>query len=162
MSYVYVFGFGFMVKVGRSSVPANRLRQIEYEKGVVAEETFVIWVEKSASQIELMTHKKLERYLVPEMGREYFSCDMDTAKRALIHIATRLVGNAWGEIAIVAADHSDAQKKATARYNKKAYDRIDIIVPKGKREIVKAFAQSRGMSANKFINQAIDKAMGDT
>ena len=29
--------------------------------------------------------------------------------------------------------YTEAQKEATARYNKKAYDRIDIIVPKGKR-----------------------------
>jgi len=27
--------------------------------------------------------------------------------------------------------YSDAQKEATARYNKKAYDRIDVIVKKG-------------------------------
>ncbi len=58
--------------------------------------------------------------------------------------------------------YSDAQKEATARYNKKAYDRIDIVVPKGKREAIKTFAQSRGMSVNRFINQAIDKAMEDT
>ena len=52
-----------------------------------------------------------------------------------------------------------AQQEATARYNKKAYDRIDIIVPKGKRQIIKDYAKSKGMSANRFINEAIDKAM---
>ena len=30
--------------------------------------------------------------------------------------------------------YSDAQKEATARYNKKAYDRINLIVRKGKRK----------------------------
>lgn len=55
--------------------------------------------------------------------------------------------------------YSDAQKEATARYNKKAYDRIDIIVPKGKREVIKAVARHLGMSTNRFINEAIDKAM---
>lgn len=55
--------------------------------------------------------------------------------------------------------YSDAQKEATARYNKKAYDRIAIVVPKGKREIINAFAKSKGMSTNKFIVTAIDKAM---
>lgn len=57
--------------------------------------------------------------------------------------------------------YSEAQKEATARYNKKAYDRIDLVVPKGKRAVIKAFAKSRGMSANGFINQAIDKAMAE-
>ena len=55
--------------------------------------------------------------------------------------------------------YTEAQKEATARYNKKAYDRIDIIVPKGKREKIKRFAQKQGKSTNRFINDAIDKAM---
>lgn len=58
--------------------------------------------------------------------------------------------------------YTEAQKEATARYNKKAYDRIDIIVPKGKRRIIKEFAEARGKSTNKFINEAIDKAMAET
>ena len=55
--------------------------------------------------------------------------------------------------------YSEAQKEATARYNKKAYDRIDLIVPKGKRQVIKDYAKSKGMSTNSFINEAIDKAM---
>lgn len=55
--------------------------------------------------------------------------------------------------------YTEAQKEATARYNKKAYDRIDVVVPKGKREVIKAFAEAHGTSMNKFINDAIDKAM---
>lgn len=57
--------------------------------------------------------------------------------------------------------YTEAQKEATARYNKKAYDRIDVIVPKGKRAVIKAFAASHGVSVNKLINDAIDKAMAD-
>lgn len=57
--------------------------------------------------------------------------------------------------------YSEAQKEATARYNKKAYDRIDVVVPKGKRETIKRFATARGISVNKFINDAIDRAMQD-
>ena len=57
--------------------------------------------------------------------------------------------------------YTEAQKEATARYNKKAYDRIDIIVPKGKRAIIKDFAQKQGKSTNRFINDAIDKAMSE-
>ncbi|MCI9367619.1 MAG: antitoxin [Oscillospiraceae bacterium] len=58
--------------------------------------------------------------------------------------------------------YSEAQKEATARYNKKAYDRIDLVVPKGKRKIIKEFARNKGVSTNKFINEAIDKAMSDS
>lgn len=57
--------------------------------------------------------------------------------------------------------YTEAQKQATARYNKKAYDRIDIIVPKGKRKIIQNFAKKRGLSTNKFINEAIDRAMAE-
>ena len=57
--------------------------------------------------------------------------------------------------------YTEAQKEATARYNKKAYDRIDIIVPKGKRAIIKDFARKQGKSTNRFINDAIDKAMSE-
>ena len=57
--------------------------------------------------------------------------------------------------------YTEAQKEATARYNKKAYDRIDIIVPKGKRELIRNFARKQGKSTNRFINDAIDKAMSE-
>ena len=60
---------------------------------------------------------------------------------------------------IYMAKYSDAQKEATARYNKKAYDRIDVIVPKGKRQIIKDFAASQGKSLNRFICDAIDYQM---
>ena len=57
------------------------------------------------------------------------------------------------------AKYSDAQKEATARYNKKAYDRIDVVVPKGQRQIIKDFAASQGKSLNRFICDAIDEQM---
>lgn len=55
--------------------------------------------------------------------------------------------------------YSDAQKEATARYNKKAYDKICLVVKKGKRQTIKDFAEAHGKSMNGFINDAIDKAM---
>ena len=56
--------------------------------------------------------------------------------------------------------YSDAQKEATARYNKKAYDRIDVVVKKGQRQIIKDFAASQGKSLNRFICDAIAYQMG--
>lgn len=52
--------------------------------------------------------------------------------------------------------YSEAQKEATARYNKKAYDRIDLIVKKGQRQIIKDFAASQGKSLNRFICDLIE------
>lgn len=58
--------------------------------------------------------------------------------------------------------YSDAQKEATARYNKKAYDRINIIVRKGQRQIIKDFAAQQGKSLNRFICDLIDAEMNKT
>ena len=55
--------------------------------------------------------------------------------------------------------YSDAQKEATARYNKKAYDRINIIVKKGQRQVIKDFAASQGKSLNRFVLDAIEYQM---
>ena len=55
--------------------------------------------------------------------------------------------------------YSDAQKEATARYNKKAYDRINVIVRKGQRQVIKDFAASQGKSLNRFICDAIEYQM---
>lgn len=57
------------------------------------------------------------------------------------------------------ARYSDAQKEATARYNKKAYDRIDIVVKKGQRQVIKDFAASQGKSLNRFIIDAVEYQM---
>lgn len=53
----------------------------------------------------------------------------------------------------------EAQRAATARYNKKTYDRIEIVVHKGKKQRIKEFAKKQGKSTNQFINEAIDRAM---
>lgn len=55
--------------------------------------------------------------------------------------------------------YTDAQKEATMRYNKKAYDRISLVVPKGQRESIAAFAEAQGKSFNRFIRDAIDAQM---
>ncbi len=53
--------------------------------------------------------------------------------------------------------YSDAQKEATARYNKKSYDRIDLIVKKGQRQVIKEFAARQGKSLNRFIVDLVEK-----
>jgi predicted HicB family RNase H-like nuclease len=39
------------------------------------------------------------------------------------------------------------------------YDRVNLTMPKGRKEEIKAHAESRGESVNAFINRAIDEAM---
>jgi len=50
---------------------------------------------------------------------------------------------------------SKAQQKATNRYIAKAYDRINLTVPKGEKEAIQAHAEKKGESVNGFIGRAI-------
>ena len=54
---------------------------------------------------------------------------------------------------------SKAQQKAVNKYMAKAYDRINLTVPKGRKEEIQAFAASTGESVNGFINRAITEVM---
>ena len=45
------------------------------------------------------------------------------------------------------------------RYNEKAYDRIAVVVPKGRRTELKTYAERKGESLNGFITKAIDERM---
>lgn len=58
------------------------------------------------------------------------------------------------------AYYSESQNKATQRYQAKAYDRLPVRVYKGQAEQIKAFAESRGMSLNAYINKLIADDMG--
>lgn len=52
-----------------------------------------------------------------------------------------------------------ARTKANRKYNEKAYDRVPLTVPKGQKEVIKAFAEKEGLSVNAFINAAIQEKM---
>ena len=41
-------------------------------------------------------------------------------------------------------------------YNKGAYDRINLMLKKGKKELIQQCASENGESVNAFINRAID------
>lgn len=55
--------------------------------------------------------------------------------------------------------NSAARIKANNRYNEKAYDRINIAVPKGQKAEIQAHAEARGESLNGFVKRAIDETM---
>ena len=41
----------------------------------------------------------------------------------------------------------------------KAYDRINLTVPKGQKDLIQAHAEAQGESTNGFINRAISETM---
>ncbi len=45
------------------------------------------------------------------------------------------------------------------KYNAKAYDRINFVVPKGQKDIIKAAAEAAGQSTNAYIVQAVRERM---
>lgn len=45
------------------------------------------------------------------------------------------------------------------RYANKVYDRINLTVPKGDKEKIKAHANARGEETNTFIKRAINETM---
>jgi len=46
------------------------------------------------------------------------------------------------------------------RYNLKAYDRLAITVPKGRKQAIEAFAREHGESVNGMINRLVQAEMG--
>ncbi len=54
---------------------------------------------------------------------------------------------------------SKAQQKATNKWISKAYDRINLTVPKGQKEELQAHAAARGESVNGFIGRAIKETI---
>lgn len=54
---------------------------------------------------------------------------------------------------------SKKQQACVNRYIDKAYDRINLTVPKGERERIKKHAEARGETVNGFIKRAISETM---
>ena len=53
----------------------------------------------------------------------------------------------------------DKQIEMQNKWLAKNVDRITLAVPKGKKAIIKEFAESRGLKLTTFINEAIDEKM---
>ena len=47
------------------------------------------------------------------------------------------------------------------RYNSKAYDRIAVVVAKGRKAIIQAAAERAGLSLNAYIVKAIERQMSE-
>ncbi len=57
--------------------------------------------------------------------------------------------------------YSEAQNKASQRYQKKAYDTYLLRLYKGQKEQIQAYAEANGESLNSYINRLIAEDMGD-
>ena len=53
------------------------------------------------------------------------------------------------------------QNKYIQEYNKQNYDRVNLILPKGEKEKIKALAKKNGESINKYIITAIEQRILD-
>lgn len=49
--------------------------------------------------------------------------------------------------------------ESKAKYNAKTYDRINIAVPKGRKDEIQAIAEQKGQSINAYINTIIEEAL---
>lgn len=52
-----------------------------------------------------------------------------------------------------------AATRAKNKWQKANVDRVNLTMPKGKKETIQAHAEARGESVNGFINRAIDQTM---
>lgn len=55
---------------------------------------------------------------------------------------------------------SEAQLKATKKYNQATYDNISLRVPKGERDVFRAFADACGVSLSQYIREACYEKAG--
>jgi len=56
--------------------------------------------------------------------------------------------------------NSKARIDANNRYNEKAYDRINIAIPKGQKATVQQYAEAEGESVNSYAQKALLQRMG--
>lgn len=56
--------------------------------------------------------------------------------------------------------NSKAKIDANNRYNEKAYDRINIAIPKGQKATVQKYAEVEGESVNAYTQKALLQRMG--
>ena len=53
-----------------------------------------------------------------------------------------------------------AKTKASRKYNEKAYDRVSVMLPRGRKKDVEAFCSDQGQSVNGLVNGLLRGAMG--
>lgn len=59
-----------------------------------------------------------------------------------------------------ANDNQPSRTQINREYNEKNYERIEITVLAGRKELIKQRAEEKDMSVNKYIKDLIDEDMG--
>lgn len=79
---------------------------------------------------------------------------------SILVMCARIGHNASKGVMIVAEKkNSDARIAANNRYAARVYDRLSVVVPKGKKAEIKAHVDARNESVNAFMNRAIDETI---
>lgn len=55
--------------------------------------------------------------------------------------------------------YTEARKQGNKKWDTANLDRVSLVMPKGRKDIIKAHANAHGESVNGFINRAIDHEM---
>ena len=79
----------------------------------------------------------------------------------MFDFAIQLIYNSWydnfGGVKAMAV--SEAQKRATAKWQKEKVEEVKFRVPKGERAVIQAHAEKQGESTAAFIKRAIKETM---
>ena len=59
----------------------------------------------------------------------------------------------------MAQKYTEARRDGNRKWDAANLDRVSLALPKGRKDIIKAHAESKGESLNAFINRAIDETM---
>lgn len=57
--------------------------------------------------------------------------------------------------------YTEKKKESNRRWDENNIERITVAVPKGKKQIIKDYAENHYGSISKFVNKAIDKEMSE-
>lgn len=59
----------------------------------------------------------------------------------------------------MAQKYTEARRDGNRKWDAANLDRVSLAMPKGRKDIIKAHAESKGESLNAFINRAIEETM---
>lgn len=55
--------------------------------------------------------------------------------------------------------YTEARKRGNKKWDAANLDRISLVLPKGRKDIIKLYAEAHGESINGFISRTIDEAL---
>ena len=55
-----------------------------------------------------------------------------------------------------------ARTRANNKWNAKAYDRVNLTIPKGKKDVLQSYVTARGESVNGMINRLLRAELGQS